>query len=69
MANNSSQNRSLNLKEAIKQEQKERAVEYRRQLKDMQRRLEEKMCLFEQIEIENAKRRTLKDIEKIVKKM
>ncbi|KAJ3415913.1 hypothetical protein HDV05_003754 [Chytridiales sp. JEL 0842] len=69
MADNSSQNRRANLKEVLQEEQRQRSLEYQNEINEMRRRLDEKMCLFEQSEIENAKRRAVKDIERIVQKL
>ena len=49
-------------------DQHRREEEYQQSLKEMYERLEKKLCLCEEIEVSNAKRRTQSQIDSILEK-
>ncbi|KAJ3070574.1 hypothetical protein HDU98_006379 [Podochytrium sp. JEL0797] len=59
--------RSDALKQALISEERTRVREYKKQLKRMNEKLENRLCLFELVSIENAKRRARMQVEQILR--
>ncbi|KAJ3016944.1 UNVERIFIED_CONTAM: hypothetical protein HDU68_011936 [Siphonaria sp. JEL0065] len=59
--------RASALRHELVKEEKKRARDYKKQLKTIQEKLENRLCLFELVSIENAKRKARREVEQILK--
>ncbi|KAI9352896.1 hypothetical protein BDR26DRAFT_929392 [Obelidium mucronatum] len=59
--------RASRLRQELQKEERKRAREYKKQLKKIEEKLENRLCLFELVSIENAKRKARREVEQILK--
>ncbi|KAJ3204917.1 hypothetical protein HDU82_005525 [Entophlyctis luteolus] len=59
--------RAVSLKQQLRREEKQRESEYRAILKEIDRKMDRRLCLFEMVSVQNAKRQAKAKVEAILK--